>query len=134
MSNEMMKRLLSPSLCRVAPVLRAHERMGMAATVVASAETDDRHAMSPSGVYVLDRSILEHIPAAGYQDIKEVLLPQLHKRVIAVGTYVGGESARLIRASRGCWTSGSFRGWRKRMPTRSWAGTEISTRSSPGPS
>jgi len=33
---------------------------------------------TPVGIYVFDRSVLEHIPSSGYQDIKETLIPRLH--------------------------------------------------------
>ena len=43
--------------------------------------------LGPVGVYILERSILAHIPATGYQDVKEVLLPQLHAECRRVHTY-----------------------------------------------
>lgn len=63
-------------------VIREHVRSDAVLTLVAtsSSESSDRAALQPAGIYVFSRSALEHIPAIGYQDIKETLLPALYAR------------------------------------------------------
>lgn len=77
-----------------APLLAAHARAGDGLTVVV---TEDKRGglngslgapgLVPVGLYVLERSVLEHVPATGYQDLKEVLLPRLHERGVTAGVW-----------------------------------------------
>lgn len=73
------------------PLVAAHVESGVALTVVATedgAATLDRAAvLAPVGSYVVERTVLEHVPATGYQDFKEVLLPRLHERGVATTVY-----------------------------------------------
>jgi mannose-1-phosphate guanylyltransferase/phosphomannomutase len=53
----------------------------------------------PSGVYVFERRVLSHIPDTGFQDIKEFLIPTLHRageRVVAHET--DGICPRVLNA------------------------------------
>jgi NDP-sugar pyrophosphorylase family protein len=72
-------------------VLRQHARSGSAMTVVASREPEGSNGiverLVPAGIYVVDRSVLEHIPETGYQDIKEVLLPRLYEQKVSIRTH-----------------------------------------------
>ncbi len=72
-------------------LLDAHYRSGAGVTVVVSRESRNGHledaGMTPTGVYVFSRSALERIPAAGYADIKETLIPRLYADRIPVLTY-----------------------------------------------
>jgi mannose-1-phosphate guanylyltransferase len=54
---------------------------------------EGKAGLRPTGVYVFDRRILEHIPEEGFQDIKERLLPRL---------YEAGERVLTFAAEREC--------------------------------
>jgi NDP-sugar pyrophosphorylase family protein len=77
-----------PSGCDLHAVLQRHSACGAAMTVVAAGDPEgvagSKERLVPAGIYVLERSVLEHIPETGYQDIKEVLLPRLHQEGIPV--------------------------------------------------
>ena len=63
-------------------LLRAHEETQAAVTIVVGptvAEKPDNNQLEPIGVYVFSRSALERVPDAGYQDIKEALIPALYR-------------------------------------------------------
>ncbi len=66
----------------LASVLAAHHARGAAVTVVSHAEPlrNGKPAFQvPSGIYVFDRRALAQVPARGFCDIKENLIPQLHR-------------------------------------------------------
>jgi mannose-1-phosphate guanylyltransferase len=105
--------------CDLDALLREHSTSGAAMTIVAASdpESSDRNGeqLMPVGIYVLSRSLLEHIPDTGYQDIKEVLLPRLHARDVSVrvhklpapcpriadaGSYIALNACALGRLSR----------------------------------
>ncbi len=72
-------------------LLRFHERMGAAATVVVhpvegNGDGGNGHHC-PAGIYVLARRALEQVPAVGYQDLKEVLIPRLYQQQEWVAAY-----------------------------------------------
>jgi len=73
------------------PLLAAHTESGASLTVVATedraATLDGAAVLTPVGSYVVERAVLEHVPATGYQDFKEVLLPRLHERGVATMVY-----------------------------------------------
>jgi mannose-1-phosphate guanylyltransferase len=70
-------------------LLDAHRASGAVATVVgylATSRDDHARAQIPSGIYVFEREALDALPLRGFCDIKENLLPQLHRsgqRVLA---------------------------------------------------
>lgn len=72
-------------------VLAAHTRSGAALTVVVGADgdTDARPPaeVRPVGVYVFSRRALSAVAPTGYQDLKEILIPQLYARGESVLTY-----------------------------------------------
>jgi len=82
-------------------LLAAHRGSGAALTVAAVVEGDAPRRggetrperLEPAGVYVVSRAALEHVPATGYQDIKESLIPRLHAAGQLVMTYIVGASA-----------------------------------------
>ncbi len=77
--------------CDLGALLAAHEASGAALTVVVSPDPEvpgpGRARQVPQGIYVLERSALAHIPEAGYQDLKEVLVPRLHALNLPVMTH-----------------------------------------------
>lgn len=67
-------------------LLAAHRASGAVLTVVVGADTTGR--LGPTGVYVFDRRALDFIPADGFQDIKERLIPRLYAAGEQVATHV----------------------------------------------
>ena len=73
-------------------MLEAHVAAGVAMTVAVtrlgeSSRPDNGH-MIPAGVYIFSRRALDHVSAAGYQDIKESLIPKLYAAGERVVTHV----------------------------------------------
>ncbi len=71
-------------------VLRTHFESDAAVTLVVDGAPSGDSAtgeQQPLGIYVVARSVLETIPAKGYQDIKETLLPALHRRGARIVTH-----------------------------------------------
>jgi len=70
----------------------AHRSHGGALTVVVvPSDTRDEgrdRSLSPMGIYVLSGEVLEYIPAAGYQDIKESLIPRLYAEGLEIHSFV----------------------------------------------
>ncbi|HEY3243343.1 MAG TPA: NDP-sugar synthase [Phycisphaerae bacterium] len=56
-------------------LLDAHRNSGAALTLVAA---NCGAAQEPLGIYVFSRTTMQQIPASGYQDIKEGLIPRLY--------------------------------------------------------
>jgi NDP-sugar pyrophosphorylase family protein len=61
-------------------LVASHRAQGAALTVAVHPEAAGSASpfLSPTGVYVFDRSTLQHIAEHGFQDIKEALIPRLH--------------------------------------------------------
>lgn len=78
-------------------VLRDHRRTRAAITVVVQSENGAAHSpdahLVPTGLYVFSRCALEAVPAHGYQDIKESLIPQLRQ---------AGERVMICEADGAC--------------------------------
>lgn len=76
-------------------VIAAHRASGAAVTaVVHYASRGHRHGScvaAPTGIYVFSRRSFEAVPASGFQDIKEHLLPTLRKQRERVQAYVSRE-------------------------------------------
>ena len=76
----------------LASLLRAHALSDAALTLgVRSVGAGNGHPgveQEPAGVYVFSRSVLEKVPATGYQDIKESLIPDLYRRGERVVTHL----------------------------------------------
>lgn len=67
-------------------LLASHRASGAGVTVVVHREGSPSAPPTPTGVYVFDRRVLDHVPDGGFQDIKENLIPRLHRggeRVVA---------------------------------------------------
>jgi NDP-sugar pyrophosphorylase family protein len=68
-------------------VLLKHHTSGAAVTVVVNSEEKRNAALDvPSGIYVFSRRALEQVPAHGFCDIKETLIPKLYdagERIVA---------------------------------------------------
>jgi mannose-1-phosphate guanylyltransferase len=70
----------------LADLLASHYASGAAVTAVVHREGSPSAPPSPGGVYVIERRVLDHVPETGFQDIKENLIPKLHRageRVVA---------------------------------------------------
>lgn len=83
-------------------LLEAHWSSGAALTIVVDQDRRRQRLVgerppSPSGLYVFDRRVLASIPATGFQDIKESLVPRLHLAGERVATHtVAGVSPRVL--------------------------------------
>jgi NDP-sugar pyrophosphorylase family protein len=82
-------------------VIDAHRASGAAVTaVVHYAQRGSRQGpclATPAGVYVFARRSFEAVPASGFQDVKEHLLPALRRRHERVGAYVSrGSCPRVL--------------------------------------
>jgi NDP-sugar pyrophosphorylase family protein len=83
-------------------LLAAHRASGAAATTVV--EYDRRRNLMrdaqpgrPGGIYVFERHVLERVPAAGFQDIKQGLLERLYAHGEKVAVHeVAGLSPRVL--------------------------------------
>jgi NDP-sugar pyrophosphorylase family protein len=84
-------------------LLRAHHDSRATATVVVHAEADRSGRPSlqvPTGIYVFNRQVLDFIPATGFFDIKENLIPRLHQAGEQVSAYeIASASPRVLDAS-----------------------------------
>jgi NDP-sugar pyrophosphorylase family protein len=73
-------------------LLAAHVKLDAAATVVVSRapgapSEGEFHEGVPAGVYVFARRVFEHVRRAGFQDIKEMLIPRLRRAGESVAAY-----------------------------------------------
>lgn len=101
-------------------LLTRHHGSGASVTVVVHAESEDngsRPRRSPSGIYVFSRRALEKVPARGFCDIKEELIPRLYDagervlpydateetpRVLDSATYMAVNEWMIERLVRNC--------------------------------
>ena len=80
-------------------LLEAHDAAGAAITV---AVHDDRRASGvtghhvSTGIYVVNRAALDHVPALGFCDLKESLIPQLYRAGLKVGAHQVTEPAARV--------------------------------------
>jgi NDP-sugar pyrophosphorylase family protein len=79
-------------------LLDAHARSGAALTVVVQPgpEGRDGSAFRPAGIYVFSRRALTLVSPTGYQDIKELLIPRLHKEGEHVAVYVSEQACLQV--------------------------------------
>jgi NDP-sugar pyrophosphorylase family protein len=84
-------------------LLAFHRTSGAAATVVVHADANDAgksRLRTPTGVFVVERQALASVPARGFYDIKEHLIPRLRAAGEHVAMYASGSSApRVLGAS-----------------------------------
>jgi NDP-sugar pyrophosphorylase family protein len=75
----------------LADLLDAHRSSGAILTIVVthgrSSHNNAHGHMEPAGIYVFSRAALDDVSDAGYQDIKESLIPKLHAKGRRVDTY-----------------------------------------------
>lgn len=83
-------------------LLDAHRRSGAALTIVVHDDAGigvAQRVLSPAGIYVVERRVLDLIPGAGFQDIKESLIPMLYRAGERVSTHTGvGACPRILNA------------------------------------
>jgi NDP-sugar pyrophosphorylase family protein len=98
----------------------AHVGSGAAVTVVSNVnqiEPESRDSgPRPVGIYMFDRRAMDYVPATGYQDIKEALIPRLHRdnesvvvfpvnrsapRVLGLPSYFAAQAWLLERVQEG---------------------------------
>lgn len=70
-----------------------HQQMGNALTVFCTEQDGDNtidghRALTPTGVYCVEPSVLPHIREVGFQDLKEQVIPALKKAGLRVGAVV----------------------------------------------
>jgi NDP-sugar pyrophosphorylase family protein len=84
-------------------LLSAHHAVGVGATVVVHPEprfAANTSHQAPCGIYVFSRRALDQVGARGFCDIKENLLPQLHRSGERVIAYAApGATPRVLDAS-----------------------------------
>jgi NDP-sugar pyrophosphorylase family protein len=75
-------------------LLERHVATGAALTIVVTEIGPEHERMyEPAGIYVFSRTAFQGVSPNGYQDIKEKLIPDLHKAGVRVETYVVGLDA-----------------------------------------
>ncbi|NOT00982.1 MAG: NDP-sugar synthase [Phycisphaerales bacterium] len=81
----------------LAELLRSHRATGAGLTVATRGQRvghDD--SQSPVGVYIVSEEALIHVGVRGFQDIKESLIPKLHKNGVRVDAHpIDGHAPRL---------------------------------------
>jgi len=84
-------------------VLAAHHARGATVSVVSYAEVMRNGKpgfQAPTGIYVFNREALAAIPARGFYDIKENLIPQLHRSGARIRAYTAEHpSPRVLDSS-----------------------------------
>ncbi|MBK8267432.1 MAG: NDP-sugar synthase [Planctomycetes bacterium] len=64
-------------------LLASHQDAGESGTVVVERSTQrnpqEEKSFRPAGIYVLERTLLNHVPDCGFIDIKEWLIPELYR-------------------------------------------------------
>ncbi len=87
-------------------LIAAHREQGADLTVAFNpASENDKIRGEASGIYVCNSSVLEHIPAVGYYDIKESLIPELLR------------AGKHVRYSVLPHSTGNFRDWQGYLDT-----------------
>lgn len=80
-------------------LLECHWRSNAAMTIAAQGFPGSKTSWRPVGVYVLDRSVLDAVPASSFQDIKENLIPKLYAQGQALEVFhVGAVSPRVLNS------------------------------------
>ena len=84
-------------------LLKTHLESGAPVTAVVHAERARNGASSiqvPTGIYVFNRGVLDVVPSSGFYDIKETLIPQLHRNGTRILPYaVSTAGPRVLDAS-----------------------------------
>jgi NDP-sugar pyrophosphorylase family protein len=83
----------------LAELLAAHRSSGAAVTAVVHRPRCPSAPPMPGGVYLFERHVLDYIAENGFQDIKESLIPKLHRAGERVVAHVsGGACAQVVNA------------------------------------
>lgn len=83
----------------VRDLLECHWRSNAVMTIAAQGFPGSRTSWRPVGVYVIDRSVLDAVPASSFQDIKENLIPKLYAQGLPLEVFhVGAVSPRVLNA------------------------------------
>jgi NDP-sugar pyrophosphorylase family protein len=87
----------------LADVLDTHGQAGALATVLVQQQQPgpgDNCLSRPAGIYIFERRALEAVPARGFQDIKENLIPRLYRADEHVAAHVvATRSARVLNTT-----------------------------------
>jgi NDP-sugar pyrophosphorylase family protein len=76
------------AVCQAALTILVHHEPGT-----------ERSTASPGGIYIFDRRVFDLIPATGFQDIKEALIPRLYRSSERVVTHTSyGACPRVLNA------------------------------------
>jgi mannose-1-phosphate guanylyltransferase len=75
-------------------LVESHRAAQALLTVAVAPDATGR--LAPCGVYVFDRRAFDYIPADGFQDIKERLLPRLYEAGEPVATHVAATAAPRV--------------------------------------
>jgi mannose-1-phosphate guanylyltransferase len=81
-------------------LLETHAVCQAAVTVLVHHEPGaERSNVAPGGIYIFDRRVFDFIPAAGFQDIKETLIPKLYRAGERIVTHTAyGACPRVLNA------------------------------------
>ena len=86
--------------CDLRNILETHDASGAALTVVAAPEHHDQEdqpdRLVPTGIYIVEANALGRVPEAGYQDLKEGLIPRLYEQEVPVITYSLAQPCRRV--------------------------------------
>ena len=92
-------------------LVHTHESSGAALTVVATslgADNGRRRGLVPTGIYVFGRQALAHVASAGYQDIKEMLIPRLYEKGQRVVTHVVDVPVLRVTGAGSCFVASEW--------------------------
>lgn len=104
-------------------MIAAHRGGRAQLTVAAKTATGSDEVHSPAGVFVFSKSALDHVGPNGFQDIKESLIPALHRagervdlhrikgqapRLTGIASYFALNDWALKRASIGAWEADGY--------------------------
>ncbi len=81
-------------------LLETHAVCQAAVTVLVHHEPGaERSNVAPGGIYIFDRRVFDQIPATGFQDIKETLIPKLYRAGERIVTHTAyGACPRVLNA------------------------------------
>ena len=91
-------------LASLSRVLEHHQASAAAVTIVVQDSADrgkSESEINPVDIYVLDRRVVDFIPRAGFQDIKENLIPRLYQAGERIVTHVSEEACPRVLNARG---------------------------------
>src|SRR5204863_2177580 len=72
-----------------------HRTAGAAMTIAAARSSPATH-LQPAGIYVFEPRALEYVPATGFQDLKEGLIPRLYRAGERVAVHECARPSRRV--------------------------------------